>query len=47
MEHVHATAVDALIIVGVYVLFKMLLTLLRARLDDESSFMQAVNALQL
>lgn len=47
MEHVHASAIDALIIIGVYVLFKLLLSLLRAQLDDESSFVQAINAIQL
>lgn len=47
MEHVHASAVDALIVIGVYVLLKIMLFLLRARLDEESATLQAINALQL
>lgn len=47
MEHVHVSAVDALFVISVYVLFKVLLMLLRMSLDDESSTVQAINALQL
>lgn len=47
MEHVHVSAIDALVIIGVYILFKLGLTLLRANLDEQSSFLQAINAMQL
>lgn len=47
MEHVHASAVDAIVIIAVYVLFKLVLAVLRAKLDDESAFIQAANAIQL
>lgn len=47
MEHVHASAVDALVIISVLIIFKIFLFLLRANLDEQSRFLQAVNALQL
>lgn len=47
MQHVHAGAIDALVIIAVYVIFKLMLAVYRARADSESPVFQAVNALQL
>lgn len=47
MEHVHASAIDAVIIISVVILFKALLAVLRARVDDENPLIQAANAIQL
>lgn len=48
MEHVHAHAVDALIVFAFIVLFHALLTLLKANMDmDNSRTLQALSAIGL
>lgn len=47
MEHVHVSAIDGLVVIGVYILFKLGLTLARMHLDGDNAILQAVNALDL
>lgn len=46
MEHLHVSAVDALVIIAVYLLFKTFLAIARAQLDDENPIIRALNAIQ-
>lgn len=46
-EHIHVDMITAVTIIAVYVIFKLALAIARARFDDESAFIQAINALQL
>lgn len=46
-DHVHASAIDIVIVIAGYIIFKALLALLRANTDDDNALIQAANAIQL